>query len=89
MSIFSAIKRAFMGDVAPPRELDFVPLGSADCRTPEKIEAARKKLGRPFAPEIKVARQTEASYKLEHINAQSELAKHEKASVTPIRRKTP
>lgn len=89
MSIFNRIARAFVREVAAPRELDFVPVGSADCRTPEKIEAARKKLGRPFSPEIKVARQTEPSYTLEHINAQSELAKHDKASVTPIRRKTP
>lgn len=89
MSIFSAIKQAFLKDISAPRELDFLPVGNTDSRTPEKIEAARKKLGRPFAPDIKVPRVTPASFQLAHINEQSEDAKRTKASVTPIRRKTP
>lgn len=87
MSIFGAIKRAFLGDVAAPRELDFVPVGKADCRTPEKIAAARARLGRPFAPEIKAPRITSTSYTLDHINERTETAKKEKATVTPINSK--
>jgi hypothetical protein len=86
MNIFRLISRAFIGDPGDPSELDYVPVGKVDCRTPEKIEAARGKLGRPFTPEIKVSRTTPPSHSLEHINAQAEEAKRVKATVTHIRR---
>lgn len=73
-----------IGVSGDPIEMDFVPVGSADCRTPEKIAEAKRKLGRPFAPEIKVARETPPSHILEHINAQSEAARKAKATVTLI-----
>lgn len=84
MSIFSAIKRAFMGDVAPPTELDFLPVGNTDARTKAKIDAARKRYGKPFAGELKVARRTGPSFILQNINEQSMDARKVKASVTHI-----
>lgn len=53
-----------------------------------KYATAKKKLGRPFAPEVRVSRATEPSHQLAHIEAQAEEAKRAKATVTPIGRKT-
>lgn len=74
MSLFKAITRAFVGDPGDPTEIDFVPVSSDKDFTPA-IERARQKLGRPFAPEVKVQRVTPPSHHLEHINARSEQAR--------------
>lgn len=82
MKLWDTILRAFVGDPGDPLMLDNVPLGSLDCRTPDKIASARQRLGRPFAIEHKTERKEPPSYVLEHINAQSEAAR--KATVTNI-----
>lgn len=77
------LKRLLIGD-GDVEQLDFVPAGSEDCRTPDRIAEARTRYGKPFAPEIKVGRMTEPSHVLEHINARTEAAKKQKATVTSI-----
>jgi hypothetical protein len=75
VSLFRSIVRAFVGDPGEPAMLDHVPVtGTADWRKP-KVEAARQKLGKPFAPEVKVSRVTPPSHTLEYIKAQAELAR--------------
>ena len=84
MSLFTAIKRAFLRDVSAPRELDFLPFGDTDSRTQDKVDAARARYGKPFAGELKVGRTTPPSYTLDHINEQSQGARTAKATVTRI-----
>ncbi len=55
--------------------LDHVPTSALDCRTPEKVAEARRKLGKPFAPEVKVSRVTEPSHNLKRLEDLSEAAK--------------
>jgi hypothetical protein len=88
MSLFRAIVRAFIGEAGDPSEVDFVPVkGVPDWRTPDRIDEARRKLGRPFATDTTVRRVTDPSHVLAHINEQTEHAR----KVRPIgsaRRKT-
>lgn len=91
MSIFDRIARAFIGDPGNPRELDFLPVSEADERTEAtrraKVDRARQKYGKPFAPEVRVARMTPISHQLAHIKERAEDAKKAKATVTLIDRK--
>jgi hypothetical protein len=75
MSLFRTLARMFIGDPGDPFLLDHVPANALDCRTPEKVAEARRKFGKPFAPEVKVSRLTPPSHTLEHIKNQAEQAR--------------
>jgi hypothetical protein len=75
VSLFRTLARMFIGDPGDPMMLDHVPTDALDCRTPEKVAEARRKLGRPFAPEVRVSRLTPPSHTLEHIKNQAEQAR--------------
>lgn len=75
MSLLQRITRAFVGDPGEPAMLDHVPVTGCEDWRARKLDEARRKLGKPFAHEVKVARLSEPSHTLAHIQSRSEQAR--------------
>ncbi|MCU1282320.1 MAG: hypothetical protein JWM53_5866 [bacterium] len=74
---------------ADPALLDHVPVTSAPDWRKQRLDEARQRYGKPFAPEIKTARVTEPSHILRHITRQAEDAKRlQRTNVSPIKQRT-
>jgi hypothetical protein len=75
MSVLRAIFRAFTGDPGDPTLVDHVPVTDVPEWRQKKLDAARQKVSRPLALDVKVSRVTPPSHHLEHINARTEQAR--------------
>jgi hypothetical protein len=75
MSLFRTLARMFIGDPGDPTMLDHVPVTGAPDWRQERLQQARQRYGKPFAPDIKTSRVTPPSHVLTHIQNQTEAAK--------------
>lgn len=84
--MLSRLLRMFIGDPGDPEILDHVPVCGAPDWHKAKIEEARQRFGKPFAPELKTARVTAPSHILQHITRQTEDAKRlQRTNVSQIK----